>query len=97
VKRVLPQMNDKSSKVSTSNLPLTEDNTLSIDDLPLVERTSPNKPILNIQEILLPQQIISTPTKKKSLTNKTKTNTKRTNNTLGVAVIEERRVRIKSL
>jgi hypothetical protein len=49
VKRVLPQMNDKSSKVSTSNLPLTEDNTLSIDDLPLVERTSPNKPILNIQ------------------------------------------------
>lgn len=69
-----------------------EDNTNSIDDLPLVERTSPNKTILN-HDTNLSQQILSTPIKKKSNPIKKKPIVKRQNNVVGVAVIEERRVR----
>lgn len=66
-----------------------EDNTNSIDDLPLGERTSPNKTLFN--------PILSTPIKKKSnSTNKKKSLIKKQNNILGVAVIEERRVTNKT-
>lgn len=88
VKRV-PQLND----IHPTNLSFNEDNTNSIDDLPLGERTSPNKIILNNIQTNLSQQILSTPVKKKSNTNKKKSNLKQKNNIVGVAVIEERRVR----
>ncbi len=71
-----------------------EDNTISIDDLPLGERTSPNKINFNQIQTNLSQQIISTSIKNKLITNKKKIISKRQNNILGVAVIEERRVRI---
>jgi hypothetical protein len=87
IKRV-PQINDK----NPINLSLHEDNTVSIDDLPLGERTSPNKTIQNNIQTNLSQTIISTPIKKKPNTNKKKYNYKRQNNIVGVAVIEERRV-----
>ena len=78
--------------ISTSNFSHShEDNTLSIDDLPLVERTSPNKNIFNNIQTNLSQQNISTPITKKP---KKKPVQKRPNNTVGVAVIEERRVKI---
>jgi len=82
VKRV-PQINDK----NPINLSLHEDNTASIDDVPLGERTSPNKTILNNIQTNLSQTILSTPIKKKTNTNKKKTNYKRQNNIVGVAVI----------
>ena len=73
-----------------------EDNTNSIDDLPLGARTSPNKPFINnIQTNFTQQQqqLISTPIKKKSNSStKKKSTVKRQNNIVGVAVIEERRV-----
>jgi hypothetical protein len=76
------------------NLNSQEDNTNSIDDLPLGERTSPSKTILNNIQTNFTQQILSTPIKKKSNSIKKKTNIKRQNNIVGVAVIEERRVMI---
>jgi hypothetical protein len=75
------------------NLSLQEDNTNSIDDLPLGERTSPNKTILNN----ISQQILSTPMKKKIISQKKKSTIKRQNNIVGVAVIEERRVWVFNL
>ncbi len=89
----IPQLNN-SNPIHSS---FQEDNTNSIDDLPLGERTSPNKTILNnIQTNFTPQQILSTPIKKKSNSNKKKPTVKRQNNTVGVAVIEERRVCLES-
>jgi hypothetical protein len=77
-----------------SNLSFIEDNTVSNDDLPLGERTSPNKTILNNIQTNLSRQISSTPIRKKTTnTIKKKSNNKRPNNVVGVAVIEERRVR----
>ncbi|CAF3462828.1 unnamed protein product, partial [Rotaria sp. Silwood2] len=95
VKRVPPksEINEINEINSTSNICLNEDNTVSIDDLPLGERTSPNKPILNNIQSNLSQQISSTPIKKKQINYKKKPNNKRSNNIVGVAVIEERRVR----
>ncbi|CAF0803664.1 unnamed protein product [Rotaria sordida] len=94
IKRVPPktEINEINDINSTSNIYLNEDNTVSIDDLPLGERTSPNKPILNNNQNNLSQPIILTPIKKKQNTNKKKSISKRTNNTVGVAVIEERRI-----
>jgi len=86
----VPQMNNS----NPINLNSQEDNTNSIDDLPLGERTSPNKTILNNIQTNFTQQILSTPIKKKSNSIKKKTNIKRQNNIVGVAVIEERRVMI---
>lgn len=77
----------KLSKSSTKSetIRMEEDNTNSIDDIPLKERTSPSKTLFN--------PIFSTPMKKKSnSTNKKKSIIKKQNNILGVAVIEERRV-----
>ncbi|CAF1658248.1 unnamed protein product [Rotaria magnacalcarata] len=92
VKRV-PQSTNAIVTNSSSNIFFHEDNTLSMDDLPLGERTSPNKPVINSIQTSLPQQIISTPIKKKTNANKKKSNNnKRTNNIVGVAVIEERRI-----
>jgi hypothetical protein len=72
-----------------------EDNTLSIDDLPLGERTSPNKTFTNNIQNNLSQTILSTPQRKKTNSIKKKSNHKRLNNSVGVAVIEERRVTFK--
>jgi len=58
----VPRTNDQ----KPTNLSLHEDNTVSIDDLPLGERTSPNKTILNNIQTNLSQPIISTPIKKKT-------------------------------
>ncbi|CAF3234715.1 unnamed protein product [Rotaria socialis] len=92
VKRV-PQPTNATITNSSSNIFFHEDNTLSMDDLPLGERTSPNKHVINNIQTNLPQQIISTPIKKKTNANKKKSNNnKRTNNIVGVAVIEERRI-----
>lgn len=90
----VPQINDTNNPI---NLSFNEDNTNSYDDIPLGERTSPNKTILNniqtnLSQQQQQQQTFSTPIKKKSNSNKKKTNIKRQNNSVGVAVIEERRV-----
>ncbi|CAF1382889.1 unnamed protein product [Adineta ricciae] len=78
--------------VSHSDNPFHEDNTNSIDDLPLGERTSPNKPISTNIGLHLTETLSSTPIKKKSITIKKKSNPKKVNNIVGVAVIEERRI-----
>ena len=91
VKEIRPE------KCESSLLLLNEDNTNSIDDLPLGERTSPTKILLNnIQTNIDEQQTFSTPIKKKLNSNKKKSNLKKQNNIVGVAVIEERRVRHSS-
>lgn len=91
VKRLTPS-NIPNPIVSHSDNPFHEDNTNSIDDLPLGERTSPNKPIPTNLGLHLTQTLSSTPIKKKSNSIKKKSNHKKVNNIVGVAVIEERRV-----
>lgn len=72
---------------------MNEDNTNSIDDLPLGARTSPSKMMFNQIQTDPSQHVLFTPIKNKPKTNSTKKKsiTKKQND-IGVAVIEERRV-----
>lgn len=96
VKRVPPshELVGLPANPATVSIPFHEDNTNSIDDLPLGERTSPNKPLSNpIESNTFNPVLLTTPVKKKtSSNNKKKTSQKKVNNIVGVAVIEERRV-----
>jgi hypothetical protein len=81
------------------NISFDDDLTSSIDDLPLGERTSPNKSVSSIVEGKTPVEHVpptpmatATPIKKKNVPVKKKSGSKRTSNILGVSVIEERRV-----
>ena len=82
------QTDETNRIISTSDFPLHEDNTVSIDDVPLGERASPNKSIGNTVETNSSQPI----KRKSNTTRKKSNNSKRANNTVGIAVIEEQRV-----
>ena len=90
VKRI-PRPDDVHENVASTSLCVNEENTNSIDDLPLGERTSPSKPVNQTVQTV---SVLSTPiNRKRANSSKKKSSNKRSNNIVGVAVIEERRVK----